>query len=532
MYQITCDNQVIYDIRSQDRIVTSPRLTLETGKNGTLSFRIPKTNPCFNLINLKKSIFRVFQVDIVDNRKIYTQLFRGSANTRDEDFYSRGQIEIEGDLSFFNDTIVRKYEYKGSVLGLFQKYVNEHNAKVEDSKKFYVRNCNVTDSNDYITRANENYPTTKEEMDNKLIDLLGGHFETEEVEEEDANGNKIKKVYIDYLAEYTEYNTQPIVFGRNMLDFTKFISAEDIKTVIIPLGKKEDDNYVTIASVNNGKDYIEDTAAVNIFGRIEGVVKHDDVTIPSNLLSKARNDLANSIELSTTINITAADLHELDVNIEALRVGRLTRVISIPHKWDKYMLLTKLELNLDDIKSSRITLGQTYKSFTEKQIKNQNQINVISQGITKVETLSQSVSAVQEEVRSINTVIVEIPTEYAKTTDFNTFKNEVNQKLGRVYTVKGSVANYVALGNLQNKQIGDVYNVLSSGANYVYTEDGWDKLSETIDLSAYLTIADAEKRFVSVAVLENYVKKSDFEALVERVEKLEGKGQESEGGME
>ena len=124
------------------------------------------------------------------------------------------------------------------MIGLLQKYVNEHNAKVDDNKKFYVRKCTVVDNNDYITRANENYPTTKEEMDNKLIELLGGHFETEEVKELDSNGNTTNKVYIDYLADYTEYNTQSIVFGKNMLDFTKVISAEDIKTVIIPLRQK------------------------------------------------------------------------------------------------------------------------------------------------------------------------------------------------------------------------------------------------------------------------------------------------------
>lgn len=453
MYQITCDNQILYDIRSKDRTVTSPRLILETGKNGTLSFRIPKTNPMFDYINLKKSIFRVFQVDLKDNKRIYTQLFRGMANTRDEDFYSRGQVEVEGELAFFNDTVIRPYSYQGNVIDLLKKYVNEHNSRVDDFKKFYVRNCTVTDNNDYITRANENYPSTKEEMDAKLIDLLGGHFETEEVEEIEQNGNVIRKVYIDYLADYTKYNTQPIIFGRNMLDFAKFISAEDIKTVIIPLGQKEDNEYVTIKSVNNGRDYIEDAAAINVFGRIEGTVKHDDVTVPSNLLSKARKDLEDSINLTTTINITAADLHELDVDIEALKVGRLTRVISIPHRWDKYMLLTKLELNLDDIKSSKITLGQTYKSFTEKQLNNQKQVSNVAQSIIKVETLSRNISDVKEEVKNINTTIVDIPMEYAKSADFISFKNEVLQKIGRVYTVKGNVANYVELGKITEKEI-------------------------------------------------------------------------------
>lgn len=543
MYQITCDNQVLYDIRSKDRIVLSPKLILETDKNGNLSFKIPKTNPMYDLINLKKSVFRVFQVDIKEGKYIYNQIFRGMAYSKNEDFYQRGQIAIEGELAFFNDTIIRPYKYTGNVIDLLKKYVDEHNSRVDDDKKFYVRNCTVIDSNDYITRANENYPSTKEEMNNKLIDLLGGHFETEEVDEIDEEGNLVKKVYIDYLADYEKYNKQPIIFGKNMLDFSKVVSAENIKTVIIPLGKKENDEYTSIKSVNNGLDYIEDIAAVNLFGRIEGIVKHDDVTVPSNLLSKGKKDLEDSINLSTTVNITAADLHELDVDIEALRVGRLTRVISIPHKWDKYMLLTKLELNLDDVKSSRITLGKTYKTFTEKQLVNQKQINTVTKSAQMVEALNQQVSEVKEDVNAINNTIVEIPQTYVDALVFNEYKNEVNKKIASVYTVKGSVDSYSMLEDLENKAVGDVYNVLDTGANYVYTNIGWDKLSETIDLSEYLKLVDAEKQFVNISVLTDYVLKEelkdylksedvekqyvsikDFENLVARVELLENGG--------
>lgn len=514
MYQITCDNKILYDIRSRDRIVTSPKLVLETGKNGTLSFRIPKTNPMFDYINLKKSIFRVYQVDVKNQKKIYTPIFRGMATTRDEDFYSRGQISCEGELAFFNDSIVRPYKYSGDVIDLFKKYVNDHNSKVDDLKKFYVRDCTVTDSNNYITRANENYPSTKEEMDNKLINLLGGHFETEEVDEVDGDGNIIKKVYIDYLAGYTKYNTQPIIFGKNILDFTKVISVEDIKTVIIPLGKKEDDKYTTIESVNNGLDYIEDPAAVNVFGRIEGTVQYEDVTVPSNLLSKGKRDLEDSINLSVTVNITAADLHELNVDIEALRIGRLTRVISKPHKWDKYMLLTKLELNLDDVRSSRVTFGKTYKTFTETQLENKRQIATFTQSTQKITKLDKDMTLVKNDVSSINTVITEIPTEYVKTETFEDFKKEVDQKVASVYNVKGSVSNYKALEKITIKKIGDVYNLLDTGANYVWTEEGWDKLSETIDLSAYVKKEELEN---------NYTNKDEFEKLVARVMLLETK---------
>ena len=73
-------------------------------------------------------------------------------------------------------------------------------------------------------------------------------------------------------------------------------------------------------------------------------------------------------------------------------------------------------------------------------------------------------------------------------------KGEIDSKISNVYEIKGSstVANLPT-----NPEVGDVYNiidsgtitgteiVLSTGDNVVYTSDGWDKLSATIDLSGY-----------------------------------------------
>ena len=60
-----------------------------------------------------------------------------------------------------------------------------------------------------------------------------------------------------------------------------------------------------------------------------------------------------------------------------------------------------------------------------------------------------------------------------------------------VYKVKGSVATYDDLPT-EDQQIGDVWNVLDTGSNYVWTEDGWDKLSETVDLSDYYTKGETQ----------------------------------------
>lgn len=73
---------------------------------------------------------------------------------------------------------------------------------------------------------------------------------------------------------------------------------------------------------------------------------------------------------------------------------------------------------------------------------------------------------------------------------------KINTAVGSVYKVKGSVANYAALPTT-NVTIGDVYNLTDTGANYVATSTTptWDKLSETVDLSSYLTKTDAASTY-------------------------------------
>ena len=53
--------------------------------------------------------------------------------------------------------------------------------------------------------------------------------------------------------------------------------------------------------------------------------------------------------------------------------------------------------------------------------------------------------------------------------------------------------------------IGDVYNILETGANYVWTEYGWDKLSETIDLTPYLTKEEAKNTYETIINVDNKI---------------------------
>lgn len=95
---------------------------------------------------------------------------------------------------------------------------------------------------------------------------------------------------------------------------------------------------------------------------------------------------------------------------------------------------------------------------------------------------------------------------------------KINTAIGSVYRVKGSVANYEALPT-EDVNIGDVYNLEDTGANYVATSStpDWDKLSETVDLSGYLTKTDAASTYQPkgnylTSVPEEYVTETELNA--------------------
>ena len=130
----------------------------------------------------------------------------------------------------------------------------------------------------YDAREDNQYTDTLNTILDKLVASNGGYLRI----------RKQKGIrYLDYLESYDRTSLQTIRFGENILDLTEYISAAEIATVLIPLGKSLDEEQgggrLTIASVNNGKDYIEDKEAITLYGRITRTEVFEDVTVPANL---------------------------------------------------------------------------------------------------------------------------------------------------------------------------------------------------------------------------------------------------------
>lgn len=384
MYQVRLDDEILHDLREEDRRLVSAKLYFESNKVDRFGFEILPTHPCFNNIKKLKSIISVFAIK---NTNEYEKLFEGRIPELDKDFNNIGEAEAEGVLSYFRDSIQRPFEFHDITPEDFLKeIVNRHNEGVDETKRFEVGDVTVTGN---LYRMNEKYVTTLEILNDRLIDRLGGYFRVRYVGD--------KKI-IDYLKDFDGVNAQTIEFGENLLDLTQVATAADVYSVVIPIGAQDEDgNALTIKSVNDGKDYLENHEAIALYGRREAVVEFSDVTLASNLKTKGEEYLQSTIEESLTIEMKAVDLSLINHNIQAFRMYDWVKVISKPHSIIKSFLLKKMEINLIDPTDSYIQLGQIIKGISDE-------IVVQNKTKTKVETLQTGLAGVVGVVGDVNQI--------------------------------------------------------------------------------------------------------------------------------
>ncbi len=406
MIRLFCDGKLLYDPRSSDYVVSEPKCELEVNKTGSLSFAVPPTNPLYDELYKMKSEITLYQDDD------FLGAFR-ILNT-DIDFQNIKSVSCEGELAFLLDSVQRSAEFHDiSVEDYFRALIANHNADVEPVKEFLVGVVTVSDPNDSLYRLHS-YESTWECVEDKLLDRLGGYVRCRRV-----SGARV----IDYVSDYGSVNSQVIRFGENILDLTKEIRGEEIATVLVPLGAMDEETEVrlTVESVNEGLDYIENAEAVSAYGRIVKTVEYDDVTVASNLLRKGYEQLAVLSQPKITLTMTAVDLHLVDVSVERIKLGDSIRVVSEPHGLDEYMMVRKLELDFQHPENSKVTLGTVRQTLDKAINKGQKE---------PWEDILNAQAAIRESISGVRTEIRECYSEISKTAE------EIRSEVSESYLAK------------------------------------------------------------------------------------------------
>lgn len=343
------DGNTIYYPGDEKAVLISSTLNLELNTAGTLSFICPPENPYYEKIYNRKSIVSVYR----DEREI----FIGEVREQTKDLRGNKKVQCVGLLSYLADSIQPQMEYHDQTpYQLLSKFLEIHNEKVDERKRIKLGRVTITDPNDSLYRYT-NYETTLEAIMTKMVEKLSGYLKLR------REGTHLLLDYLR-LEEMGKDTGQCIEFGLNLLDYTEDLSAEDVATAIIPLGKEIEGDvnavlkqYTDITSVNDGKNYLVSKEALAEFGWVCKVVRWDDVTVPANLIRKGTEWLKDNQFEMVELNLSAVDLSEFGISTETIECGDRVRCIAYPFGMDRIFPVMKQTIPLQKPGEIKVMLG-------------------------------------------------------------------------------------------------------------------------------------------------------------------------------
>lgn len=298
-------------------------------------------------------------------------IFRGRIRSVEAHGDYERAVYAEGELAYLDDTIQRPKSYSNlKVSGYLKALLDEHNAQTDTWKQIRLGNVDVaagpnntadgdaTDEGSDIYKTT-NWDTTYDAVQKDLVDTFGGSLR---LRWEEENGIVVR--YLDYFKDAARTSTQTIEYAQNLLSYSQQMDADEVVTVVIPLGKRLDntdgilDERVTIASVNDGKDYLENTNLIANRGRLIKVVKYEDISDPARLKAAGQAYLSSANKEQTSMTLAAVDLSIMGCSCEPLRLLDAVYCRYPVRGLNEMFTLTKMVIDLQRPGSCVYTFGK------------------------------------------------------------------------------------------------------------------------------------------------------------------------------
>ena len=387
----------------------APRITgtihKEINAVDDFSFLISVNNPGIHKINALSTLVEVI------NTKTNELEFKGRVLLPVPNMDSNGLISMkvtcESELGYLMDSIAMYAEFHDiSVRDYLSKLIENHNNQVSADKRFEVGIIEIT-ANLYRFWS---YGTTLETIKEDLIDKLGGEISI-------RYENNVR--YLDYLNEIGSHSNTEIRLAKNLITLEQEQDPTELVTRLIPLGSKleDSDERLTIGSINNGLNYIDDTDLISKFGIIVKTETWDDVTEQANLLRKGQEFLKNNNKIKKAHKVSALDLSLIGLDFESFKVGNYHPVINELMGIDEDLRIVAQKIVIESPESSDLTIGDEFVNLKDYQLKadrTQKKLEKVS------DTLNGTVNVVTNvtnEVINLNGVVTDTVENLGNTND-------------------------------------------------------------------------------------------------------------------
>ena len=335
------DNQLLFATsQPQGKEIVSGTLTDEINSVSALEFTLPPSNDAAGQMTPHASIIRLESGG--------AEIFRGTAKSVSKNFRGDTVVSCDGMIALMADVIVAP----DSVSGINTKYyvnslITSYNNGVSDNRHI---SAGIIDEFGTFTADHSQECKSVFELLKEVRSDKGGYIWASYV------GGDVR---INYTSTIGRRNSQQIAFGSNLVSIEDQLEVGTLVTRVWPLGNEG----LTIASVNDGKAYLQNEEVELRYGRVDKTIQVDSDD-PSVVKSYGQAYLTRYAVMNNTITLTAIDLHNLDKTISSFEVGDSVRVLSPPHGIDAEIVVNSVSTDLIQLSNSRITLGGKKGSIT------------------------------------------------------------------------------------------------------------------------------------------------------------------------
>lgn len=351
IWNIWLNNAIVHQPVTTTSNVIGATLSLALDSAGSLEANVPVSHPLYPTIAslplLGRDVWRV--------ERDGTEVFRGRLLSRERmPLDGSVHVVVEGELAMLNDSLCLPYSFSGSPTEYVQQLVRNHNAQVDDWKRFSVGSVTIVDKggNDYIVRGSESTATTWEELSAKTVGSSdAGHIVL-------RRGTHV----IDWLASVAAPCDQVVKLGWNLLNLSDEADGSELVTAIHAVGADQNGTRLEIAATRTGGAGVtvrggmlvnDSLAATN--GIVVREVVWDDVTTEAALWSRALA-YCQQLSLPRSVTVKAIDMSDAGYAVDAFDVGQVVDLDALDTQGR--MQVTGIEWDLLDPAGGSITFGK------------------------------------------------------------------------------------------------------------------------------------------------------------------------------
>lgn len=400
---------LLYRPNDPQALVLSPKLTREVSKGGSLVFTMTRDHAQYDMLQKLSTVVQV--------RRDGKEIWRGRVLKHEADFYNRRVVYCEGALSYFNDSSITPFNYKGNLRQFLQHLIDAHNDQVKSKMKCFQLGTVTAALGNLVVQfgdadqygVGEDYGKVWDILDKLVLKVFGGYFYCSF---DSSTGLNVLN-YCDQAVEAKRQTAQKIEYGRNLLNLSETTDATDLYTRIYPIGNKHtvdtskwyyklmwwrdpskdkheerwgimEADAATVAqylpasgySYNLEEGWIQNDTAVQKFGIITRIVELDTDSA-NDTFAAGVQALQQNYAMKTSYVIRAVDLVDAGYDTDRLDFSMYSHIISKPHSVDAVMLCTKLVEPLEKPAQKEFTFGMTRRTLTDRQVANMGTTNLL-----------------------------------------------------------------------------------------------------------------------------------------------------------